>query len=95
MSGHRPLTWPLPVTTVDPSYPATSLEKGVVLIEALVSEKGLVTEAKVMASSSPAFDEAALAAARQWRFRPSRVAGRAVGTYVYLLFGFPQPITLR
>ena len=37
----------------------------------------------------------ALAAARQWRFRPSRVAGRTVGTYVYLIFGFAQPITFN
>lgn len=86
---------PLPVTTVDPSYPANSLEKGVVMIEALVNEKGLVTEAKVAAAWSPAFGEAALAAARQWKFRPARVAGRQVGAYVYLIFGFPQPITFR
>lgn len=85
---------PLPATTVEPTYPPRSLEKGVVLIEALVNEKGLVTEAKVI-GSSPAFDGAALAAARQWRFRPSRVAGRSVGTYVYLIFGFAQPITFN
>ena len=83
----------LPVATVDPTYPAASLEKGVVMIEALVNEKGLVTEAKVTRSSSPAFGAAALAAARQWRFRPARVAGRAVATYAYLIFGFPQPVT--
>ena len=84
---------PLPVTVGEPTYPATSLEKGVVMIEALVNENGQVTEARVI-SSAPAFDSAALAAARQWRFRPARVAGRVVGRYAYLIFGFPQPITL-
>ncbi len=85
---------PLPVTIVEPSYPARSLERGMVMIEALVNEKGQVTEATVI-RSAPAFDGAALAAARQWRFRPASVAGRAVGTYVYLIFGFPQPITFN
>ena len=85
---------PLPVTIVEPAYPPRSLEKGVVLIEALVNEKGLVTEAKVI-GSAPAFDAAALAAARQWKFRPARVTGRSAGTYVYLIFGFGQPITFN
>ena len=81
---------PLPVATVEPPYHPQALSAGVVLIEALVNEKGQVTAAAVLRSAPP-FDEAALTAARQWRFRPSSVAGRAVATYAYLIFGFQQP----
>lgn len=82
---------PFPAATVEPPYPPQAQASGVVLIEALVGASGQVTEAAVIRSAPP-FDAAALAAARQWRFRPARVAGRAVATYAYLLFGFPQPV---
>lgn len=84
---------PFPAATVEPPYPVQAQESGVVLIEALVGVSGQVTEATIIRSAPP-FDAAALAAARQWRFRPSRRAGRAA-TYAYLIFGFPQPVVGR
>ncbi len=80
-----------PLTTVEPPYPPQAQSSGVVLVEALVGVSGQVTEATVIRSAPP-FDAAALAAARQWRFRPSSAAGRAAATYAYLIFGFPQPV---
>jgi TonB family protein len=83
-----------PSSTQEPPYPPRALAAGVVLIEASVDTSGQVANARVIASS-PAFDQAALDAARRWRFKPARINGRAVSTYAYLVFGFPQPVTGR
>jgi TonB family protein len=82
---------PFPVATVEPPYPPKAIASGVVMVEALVDERGSVTEATVIRSAPP-FDAPALEAARQWRFRPATLAGRAAAGYVYLIFGFPQPV---
>src|SRR5947207_2662909 len=59
--------------------------------EVLVEANGSVGAVKVF-RSAPAFDSAATDAVRQWRFRPAVVRGRAVPTFVYVMFGFPAPI---
>ena len=81
-----------PSSTREPPYPPKAMSGGVVLIEATVDVMGRVAEARVIGAAPP-FDQAAIAAARQWRFRPARVKGRATPTYVYLIFGFPVPVT--
>ena len=81
-----------PASTREPPYPPQAASGGVVLIEALVDGSGKVSEARVIGSAPP-FDQPALAAARQWSFRPARVKGRPTATYVYLIFGFPAPVT--
>ena len=81
-----------PTATQEPIFPPQARGSGVVLIEAMVDPSGKLADAKVIGSAPP-FDEPALEAARQWRFRPARVGGRATATYVYLLFGFPEPVT--
>lgn len=81
-----------PTSSAEPPYPVQARSGGVVLIEVRVDGTGNVADAKVIGSAPP-FDSPALDAARQWRFRPARVGGRPAETYVYLLFGFPEPIT--
>ena len=83
-----------PIFMQQPPYPPQALFAGVVMIEVLVDANGRLSEPRV-AVSSPAFDRAALDAARVWQFRPASVNGRAAATYAYLVFGFPQPITRR
>jgi len=83
-----------PSYTQEPPYPPQALAAGLVLIEASVDTSGRVSAARVIASS-PAFDQAALDAARRWRFKPARIKGRATSTYAYLVFGFAQPVTGR
>jgi TonB family protein len=83
-----------PSSTPEPPYPPQALAAGVVVIEASVDTSGRVAAARVIASS-PAFDQAALDTARRWRFKPARIKGRAISTYAYLVFGFPQPVTGR
>jgi TonB family protein len=43
--------------------------------------------------SSPAFDAAALAAAKSWSFEAAQRDGRAITAHAYLLFAFRQPVT--
>lgn len=89
-SAAADVAYPTAVRT--PPFPPKAQASGVVLIEARVDESGKVSAAAVIGSAPP-FDAPALEAAWQWRFRPARINGRATATYVYLLFGFPQPLT--
>ena len=83
-----------PTATNQPPAPPPAIAGGVVLVEVSVDGFGAVKDARVIGSAPP-FDQAALNAARQWRFRPARVNGHATAAYAYLVFGFPQPITGR
>lgn len=85
---------PFPLSTPVPLYPPRALMGGLVLVEVRVAPGGDVTEAKVVASWPP-FDQPALDAALQWKFRPGRVRGLAVPKLAYLVFGFSQPVTSR
>jgi TonB family protein len=86
------LETPVPVRVETPAFPAAAFGAGVVLVELHVNADGSVSDACVI-QSAPPFDEAAIDAARQFRFRPARVEGMAVASYAYVLFGFPLPIT--
>ncbi len=81
-----------PTSMQEPLYPPQALFGGVVMIEVLVDATGRPSAPRVVRSAPP-FDQPALDAARQWRFRPARIKGRAAASYAYLVFGFPQPIT--
>ncbi|MBI5424375.1 MAG: TonB family protein [Opitutae bacterium] len=83
---------PLLRAWVPPVYPeaarATKLE-GRVIVDMLVDEHGVVTEARVAHSDNAVFDEAALAAVRQWRFKPGLDEGKPVP------FGLVGPVEFR
>jgi TonB family protein len=83
-----------PISFREPPYPPLAHMGGVVVVQALVDEGGKVREATPMGAAPP-FDQAAVDAARQWVFRPARINGRLTATYVYLVFGFQEPITSR
>jgi TonB family protein len=68
---------------VRPVYPLPMLfdgSTGEVNISFIVDTKGDVIEAAVVKSSDPAFDDAALAAVRNWKFTPGQRAGQTVNT---------------
>jgi protein TonB len=62
--------------------------RGLVIVRVLVSETGEPLEAKVERGARQDLNEAAVAAARQWRFEPARKDGRAVRTYTTVRFPF-------
>jgi TonB family protein len=83
---------PFPTAVVVAPYPPNALGDGMVLVEVVVQPGGTAANARVIRSAPP-FDEPALAAARQWMFRPARLRGQPVATFAYILFGFRQPVT--
>ena len=64
-----------------PEYPETGRSlgiQGVVLLEALISDKGEVVAVEVARSLHPEMDRAALNAVRGWTFEPARRDGEAI-----------------
>jgi TonB family protein len=84
---------PYPTRLVSPAYPPKAVFDGVVVVEVSVTAQGDVSDASVLGGGS-GFAGAALAAARQWRFRPAIRDGRQIDSYAYLIFGFRQPVTV-
>jgi TonB family protein len=73
---------PVPKKTkhVQPTYPQEALAQGVrgiVILDLVVDLQGKV-EATNVVRSVPGLDEAAIAAARQWEYEPSKVDGKPV-----------------
>jgi len=66
---------------VAPAYPAVERNAGItgeVLVEFMVDENGRVAHARVIRSSSAAFESSTLRAVERWRFEPGKKDGRAV-----------------
>jgi TonB family protein len=82
---------PAPTATVSVGYPPDAMGNGTVLVGVTVTRAGRSEDARVLVSS-PAFDRAALAAARAWSFRPARRDGKLVSAFAYLVFSFRQPV---
>ncbi|MCC5841213.1 MAG: energy transducer TonB [Opitutales bacterium] len=64
-----------------PAYPETGRVlgiQGVVLLEALISDKGEVIQVEVARSLHPEMDRAALQSVRDWKFEPARRDGEAI-----------------
>ena len=78
---------------VEPEYPEQALTQrvqGPVLLDVRIGEDGAVQEIKLV-SGSPLLAEAAVAAVRQWRFRPRTVSGRAVAMETRITLNFTLP----
>jgi TonB family protein len=88
--GSESDTTPFPFSTVMPLFPPRARDAGIVLIETTVDAGGAATGNRILHSSS-SFDEAALTAIRQWRFRPARILGSSAPTLAYIIMGFRQP----
>lgn len=84
---------PLPDTQKKPRYPEAARRlrlEASVLLQVLVREDGTVGEVTVLRCTRPrvGFEEAALEAVRQWRFRPATVGGQPVAATVTVKVDF-------
>ena len=82
-----------PIKKVEPTYPEiakTMRASGEVEVEVIVDEGGKVISAKAL-SGHIALREAAVSAARLWRFNPTKVNGAAVQAVGKLRFHFEKP----
>jgi TonB family protein len=82
---------PEPIATSTPLHPPRAIGDAVVVIEAHVGADGAVGDARVLTAAS-GFDDSALEAARQWRFRPARHDDAPAEAYAYLVFAFREPV---
>jgi TonB family protein len=85
---------PMPIVPAPAAYPLRAAGSGTVLVEVTIDFASVLTDTRVVVSS-PAFDAAALAAAKSWSFADAHRDGTAVTTRAYLLFGFQQPVIGR
>jgi protein TonB len=77
-----------------PRYPPLALQtrkEGTVVLHAIISRDGRITALEVV-SGSPWFDQAALDAVRQWRYRPTYLGGEPVEveTTITVIFRLSQ-----
>ena len=82
-----------PVLThfVSPTYPLEAKIQGLegtVRVKVLVGRKGTVEQVEVIGSTNAVFDGAALEAARQFRFQPAELRGRATKAHVMVPIEF-------
>jgi protein TonB len=79
------------LSSVDPVYPnAARIARlpGKVVVEAVIGVDGRVESARVIASTNPLFDEAALEAVRKRRYTPATMNGRPVSVYFTVAITF-------
>jgi TonB family protein len=84
---------PKRIKYVAPVYPADALGKhleGAVIVELFIDDTGHVTDSRLVRSEAP-FDEAALAAVRQWEFEPTLVSGSPTAVTVTVAVTFEVP----
>ncbi len=85
---------PKPFIGPAPEYPALlwkSKIKGQAVITIRIRPNGSILDPAVKSASDPAFGEAALAAAREWRFLPRVKNGHPVESVVQMPFLFSPP----
>jgi TonB family protein len=81
------VTPPKLITKANPSYPAEAKRakrEGVVVVAAVITEKGLTEDVRVVKSVAPDLDESAVSAVRQWKFEPALKDGKPVKVAIKL-----------
>jgi len=81
------------VSSPPPAYPKTGSEvEGIEELIILVTSSGDVDNIRVVKSLGPAFDEEAIAAVKQWKYKPATKAGKPVAQKLLIKIKFqPKP----
>jgi TonB family protein len=89
---------PILISWVLPAYPQAAIDQkleGRVQVRLIVDERGMVTKATVLLSSSKVFEEAAIDSVRQWKFSPAISDGRKVSDCVDVTVPFRRAALKR
>ncbi len=81
---------PVLLRRVDPYYPEIPQKAGIegsVTVKVLIDKQGNIAHAE-MFKSNPLFDEAALSAAKQFKFKPGKQRDKYVKVWMYIPFHF-------
>lgn len=76
---------PVLVKKVEPEYPEAARKarmEGQVVVEAILTDRGELTEIRVARPLNPLLDASAIAAFRQWQYQPATLDGKPVRVYV-------------
>jgi TonB family protein len=86
------ITEPVIVQKTPPVYPKDAKEagvQGIVLLSAALDTQGKPSDIRVLESPDPRLSEAAVAAAREWRWEPARRSdGTPIAVYFTVTFNF-------
>jgi protein TonB len=78
------------ISRIEPSYPQEAKDaqiSGLAVVEVVVDEQGNVESARAL-SGHPWLRDAAVAAARQWQFKPTILRGQPVKVVGTITFSF-------
>ena len=78
---------------VEPDYPEEARKKGIqgaVVLEVHIGRDGAIQDVKVV-SGQPLLANAAIAAVKQWRFKPHKVQGQPVEMQTRVTLNFRSP----
>jgi TonB family protein len=85
------ITAPAKLRDVAPAYPADARAaniQGRAILEVTINEAGAVSGIVPLRSPSPALEQAAIDAVRQWRYRPTLLNGEPVGVVMTVTVDF-------
>jgi TonB family protein len=85
------VTRPEIISSVKPIYTELARRSrvtGVVIVEAVIDEKGNVTDVRVLKGLPMGLSEAAVDAIQNWKFKPATLEGRPVQVYYVLTVNF-------
>ncbi|HEY6552625.1 MAG TPA: TonB family protein, partial [Vicinamibacteria bacterium] len=94
VAGQNNVPAPKKTKTILPEYPPEAQargQRGIVIVELVIDTAGKVSSAQVIRSIPP-FDEAALAAVRQWEYEVTRVDGKPVSVKLTVPITFAMKI---
>ena len=85
------ITHPVVVEKINPKYPPEARKEkvmGMVIVETVITEEGVVEDVQVLESPDDRLSAAAVEAIQQWQFEPALCDGKPVGVYYKITFNF-------
>lgn len=82
---------PVVIVRTEPRYTELARRahaEGVVILQAVIDERGYVTDVKLLRGQPMGLDQAAMDAVKTWRFKPATLHGRPVKVYFNLTVNF-------
>ena len=89
--GDHGVSRPEKISGKPPEYTEIARKSGIrgaVIVEAIIDERGNVTNARILKSLPLGLDQAALDAVQRWKFKPAMFEGRPVKVYYTLTVNF-------
>ncbi len=81
---------PLPITIVDPGYPASSIGRGAVIVQGRISAAGSV-EGVTVVRPEPSLTDATVSAVQRWKFSPAMRDGMSASGSAIAVVIFQPP----